>query len=78
MTEMFGQLDSEKIAQENLVCREIVKTINDFGVNQRQILTIIRLLAFELENMDDCREIVGLIDSLGQPIRVTDLAQGGE
>lgn len=31
-------------------CREIVKTINDYGVSQRQKLFLIWLLALELEN----------------------------
>jgi hypothetical protein len=33
-------------------CREIIREIKNFGVNQRQILYIIQLLSLELENTD--------------------------
>lgn len=38
-------------------CREIVKEICDFGVNQRQILYIIDLLALRVENNEHMKEI---------------------
>jgi len=38
-------------------CRDIVKEIKSFGVNQRQIIFIIDLLALELENMEHVRAI---------------------
>ena len=33
-------------------CREIINEIFDFGVNQSQIITLIKLLSLELENRD--------------------------
>lgn len=65
MSQLVGQLESEKIAEENQQCREIVREIMNFGVNQRQVLVVMRLLAFELEDMDVCREIVGCLDEVG-------------
>lgn len=38
-------------------CREIVREIKKFGVNQRQLLFLIDLLALELENNDHMRRI---------------------
>lgn len=38
-------------------CREIVREIKNFGVNQRQLLFLIDLLALELENNDAMRRI---------------------
>ena len=38
-------------------CREIVKEITDFGVNEFMVLQIINLLALELENRDALIEI---------------------
>lgn len=66
MTEssLLGSLPSENRAKENAACREIVSEIVRYGVNDRQILFIIRTLAHELEDMDECREIVGCVDSL--------------
>ncbi len=50
MIEKIGQTDTEKWAQEMLTCRQIVKEISKFGVNQNQLLNIIKLLAMELED----------------------------
>lgn len=75
--EKFGQLESEGVATENQVCRDIVREIAQFGVNQRQLLMIIRLLSFELEDMDQCREIVGVIDSFDEDLLVTNLGEKG-
>lgn len=38
--------------QKRHECREIVKEIKSFGVNQRQILFLIDLLALELEDIN--------------------------
>jgi hypothetical protein len=50
MVEKIGQTDTETWAQDVLACRQIVNEILKFGVNQKQILNIIKLLAMELEN----------------------------
>lgn len=42
-------------------CREIVREIKNFGVNQRQILFLIELLALELEDIHtgkDLRKVI--------------------
>lgn len=62
---VFGKLQSEKHAEENNVCRQIVREISHFGVNQRQTLFIIYLLSLELENIDLMRELTSLIKELG-------------
>lgn len=52
--------EREKILQ-SAKCREILKEIMDFGVNQHQIKTLIKLLALELDDrkmMKDIREAV--------------------
>ena len=35
---LYGKTEEEKLASESLECRNIVKTILDYGVSQRQIL----------------------------------------
>lgn len=42
-------------------CRDIVKEIKTFGVNQRQFLFIIELLAMELEDNNVMRGIKSLV-----------------
>ena len=58
---LYGQIQAEKLASDIQICREIVKEIGDFGINDKQRITIINLLAMELENNNLSREIVKLI-----------------
>ena len=44
-------------------CRTIVKTINDFGVSQRQKMYLIYLLSLELENVALMQKIIKAISS---------------
>jgi hypothetical protein len=62
---LYGQAQSEKRAEENAVCRQIVREINNFGVSQRQALLVIHLLASELENIEHMRAITKLVRELG-------------
>lgn len=50
MAEKIGQTETEVWAKDTLACRQIVNEILKFGVNQKQILGIIKLLAMELED----------------------------
>lgn len=58
---LYGQLQSEKMAEENRTAREIVKEIGNFGINERQRWMVIYLLAMELENIEDLKELTGFI-----------------
>ena len=64
MSDMFGSTESEEKLQKVLTCREIVKTITQYGVSQEQILLIIQFLGYELENHDQMLEVVGLTKEL--------------
>lgn len=62
---LYGEsLASEKIAEENQICRGMVKEILDFNVNQRQIMMIIYLLGLELENIEAMRAVTGLVKEI--------------
>ena len=61
MAPLFGEIDSDKLAAENLSCRQIVSEIMNFGVTQRQIWYIMYLLSLNLEDVDEMREAVGFI-----------------
>jgi hypothetical protein len=52
MAQKIGETDTEKWANEMLICRQIVGEVLRFGVDQRQILNIIKLLAMELEDRE--------------------------
>jgi glutathionylspermidine synthase len=52
MSVVFGELASEKIAEENELCRKIVSEISQYGVSDRQRLFIVYLLSLELEDTE--------------------------
>ena len=65
MTTLYGEAQSEKRAEENNVCRQIVREVNNFGITQRQTLLVIYLLASELESMEQTQAITSLVRELG-------------
>jgi hypothetical protein len=68
----YGQLQSEKTAEENRVAREIVKEIGNFGINERQRWMVIHMLAMELENVDDLKALTSFIkDRKGENVFLT-------
>jgi hypothetical protein len=72
MTEYYGELNSEKIAQDNLISRKIVSEINHFGISDRQRWMIIYQLALELENVQEMKELVSFIkETKGNDIFLT-------
>ena len=48
----YGNTSEERDVLESARCREIVSEILSFGVNQTQILTLIKLLSLELEDRE--------------------------
>ena len=57
----FGKTKEEADAEKMIQCREIVKEIMDFGVNESQKLQIIKLLSCELEDVNVMKDIVRII-----------------
>lgn len=55
--------DIELHKEKRQACREIVQEIKSFGVNQRQLLFLIELLALELENGNAMRAIANAVKS---------------
>ena len=49
-------------------CRQINKEIVDFGVNDKEIIKIIELLSFELEDTDLMRNIHNLLKNSPEDI----------
>jgi len=60
----YGSTEDETNANKTAQCREIVREIMTFGVNQQQLLKIIGLLSLELENRDHLQQVSGLIKRL--------------
>jgi hypothetical protein len=76
----YGQeTDSERIADEKQTCRDIVKEISNFGVSQRQQLFIIYLLAMELENVEQMKQLTDVVRTLGgRELFLIDRAEDGQ
>lgn len=73
-TTTFGQLDSEKLAKDSHVAREIVREIGQFGINDRQRWLIVYYLSMEMENVDEMKELTGFIKHLkGNDLFITKL-----
>lgn len=62
----YGTSNDEKILQESLEAKQIVKEILTYGVSQKQLMYIINDLALNLENMDHCRRLVNLLNELAE------------
>ena len=60
----YGQLESEKLTEESKISHEIVKEINNFGINDRQRWLIIYYLSLELESIDEMKELSSFIKDL--------------
>jgi len=61
MSSVYGQLESEKLAKDSQIAREMIKEINQFGINDRQRWLLIYYLSLELENVEEMQAIASYI-----------------
>jgi hypothetical protein len=59
----YGKTEKDVFTENMIKCREIVREIIDFGVNESQKLQIIYLLSLELESRDKMIGISNLVKS---------------
>lgn len=57
---LLNEID-EKRLDDSLTCREIIKELFDFGISQKQIMQLIKLLSLELENRDVMVKICSIL-----------------
>lgn len=57
----YGKSLEEKRLEKMIMCREIVKEILDFGVDEDQKVQVIKLLSLELENKKLMDKIVDAV-----------------
>ena len=60
-TKQFGTSSEEELIQDKIKAREIVQTVIEYGVNQKQLEQMIYLLAMELENVSLMKELTQTI-----------------
>ena len=63
MIKKYGANPEEDRILSSVQCREIVQEILNFGVDQYQMLIIIKLLSLELEDRDMMLQLTEVIDS---------------
>lgn len=66
-------IEHELQKDKRQACRDIMQEIKEFGVNQRQILFLIQLLAMELENGDAMRSIIKSVGVVRKSVPVSRL-----
>jgi len=72
----YGKTQNDVDVEKMLQCRDIVKEILNFGVDENQKIQIVKLMAMELENVNLMKDIVNIIKSVdenadGQKLIVT-------
>ena len=60
-TKQFGSSPEEVDIQDNIKAREIVQSVLDYGVSQKQVVQIIKLFALELDDINLMKQITGII-----------------
>ena len=60
----YGKTREEERAEKSIQCRQIVKEIIDFGIDENQKLQIIKLIALELNNNAGMKKIVNTISEI--------------
>ena len=61
-TKSFGKSEEEIEIEDKIKAREIVQSVLDYGVNQKQIIQIINLFTMELEDINLMKQITGIIN----------------
>ena len=61
-TKKFGTSEVENDIQDKIKAREIVQSVLQYGVNQKQIEQIIYLFSMELENVELMKQLSTVIN----------------
>lgn len=78
MTELYGKSNADKLAEENLIARKIVKEIAGFGVSERQRCLIMYYLSLELEDVEKAQVISSFLKECVPDLTITGLYEGAK
>jgi len=78
MTELYGKSNADKLAEENLIARKIVKEIAEFGVSERQRCLIMYYLSLELEDVEKAQVISSFLKECVPDLTITGLYEGAK
>lgn len=65
-------IEAKLSKEKRQVCRDMVSEINNFGINQRQLVYLIYLLSMNLENRDLMLGVAELIGKHREEVPVED------
>lgn len=78
MTELYGKTNADKLAEENLLARKIVKEISEFGISERQRCLIMYYLSLELEDIEKAQVISSFLKECMPELTITGIYDGGK
>lgn len=76
MIELYGKSNTDKLAEENLTARKIVKEISTFGISERQRCLIMYYLSLELEDVETSQVISSFLKECIPDLTITGLYEG--
>jgi len=76
MIELYGKSNADKLVEENLVARKIVKEIADFGISDRQRCLIMYYLSLELEDIEKSQIISLFLKDCIPDLTITGIYEG--
>lgn len=71
----YGKLSSEKLAEDNEKCRQIVVELNKMGLSDNQCTLLIYLLALQIENFENSRDIAELVRTLREDLFLVEIEE---
>lgn len=77
MSELYGQTNADKLAEENNTTRKIVSEIINFGISERQKYLLMYYLSLELENVENSQVISSFIKEIVPNLTITGIYEGG-
>lgn len=77
MSELYGQTNADKLAEESNVTRKIVSEIMNFGISERQKYLIMYYLSLELENVENAQVMSNFIKEIVPNLTITGIYEGG-
>ena len=77
MSELYGQTNAEKLADENITARKIVSEISNFGISERQKYLIMYYLSLELEDIEKAQVISSFLKEIEPNMTITGIYEGG-
>lgn len=78
MTELYGKSNADKLAEENLIARKIVKEISEFGISERQRCLIMYYLSLELEDIEKAQVVSSFLKECMPDLTITGLYEGAK